>query len=207
MRAKIRRPQWVLASASPRRREILDRLGLNFIVDPSGISEPARKPGESPSAYAVRIARLKAEEVAKRHTSGLILSSDTIVVLGDSLLGKPKNRAEAHSMLALLSGRWHQVVSGICLSDCERRRRYSTSEVSRIHFRRLSPPEIEWYLRTGEYQDKAGAYGIQGYASLFIDRIEGCYFNIVGFPIAKFERLCRRAGIDIIRDLKFEAVR
>jgi septum formation protein len=198
MPIKRRWPEWILASASPRRSEILDRLGIEFTVDPSGIREPAQRPGEAPSRYAVRIARLKAEEVAKRHTSGLILSADTIVVLGKSVLGKPENRAEACSMLKRLSGRWHQVISGICLVDCKGRRTRCTFATSRIRFRRLLPSEIEWYLETGEYCDKAGAYGIQGCASLFVDRIEGCYFNIVGFPIAKFERLCQKAGIDLI---------
>jgi septum formation protein len=204
IRGKRRQPKWILASASPRRSEILDRLGIKFRIDPSGVREPARSCNESPSKYAVRIARLKAEEVAKRHKSGLILSADTIVVLGNSILGKPENKAAARSMLKRLSGRWHEVVSGICLLDCRRRRSYSTFSSSRIHFRRLSPAEIEWYLTTGEYRDKAGAYGIQGYASLFIDRIEGCYFNIVGFPIAQFEKLCRKMGIHLIRNSRFQ---
>lgn len=203
MKGKLRKePRWILASESPRRSEILNRLGIKFRIDPSGISEPARKQGEVPSRYAVRIARLKAKEVAKRHRSGLILSADTVVVLGNHILLKPENRANARSMLKSLSGRWHEVVSGICLLDCELRRTYSASRSSRIHFRRLSHTEIEWYLKTGEYRDKAGAYGVQGYASLFIDRIEGCYFNVVGFPITLFEKLCRKAGIDLIRSLK-----
>ncbi len=101
-------------------------------------------------------------------------------------------------MLKRLSGRWHEVLSGICILDCGRHRIHSASSRSRVHFRRLSPAEIEWYLRTGEYRDKAGAYGVQGHASLFIDRIEGCYFNIVGFPVAVFEKLCRKVGINLI---------
>lgn len=194
-------PKWILASESPRRREILDRLEIKFGVDPSEICEPESRPGETPSQYAVRIARLKAKEVAKRHTSGFILSADTIVVLQNRILLKPENRADARGMLKNLSGRWHEVVSGICILDCKLQRSYSASKTSRVHFRRLSGAEIEWYLKTGEYRDKAGAYGIQGYASLFIDRIEGCYFNIVGFPITLFEQLCRKAGINLIRTL------
>jgi septum formation protein len=191
-------PMWILASESPRRSEILDRLGIKFRVEPSGISEPARKPGETPSQYAVRLARLKAKEVSKRHKAGFILSADTIVVLQNKILLKPENRADARAMLKNLSGRWHEVISGICLMDCKHRRSYSASKNSRIHFRRLSSAEIEWYLQTGEYRDKAGAYGIQGCASLFIDRIEGCYFNVVGFPIASFEMLCRKAGLSLL---------
>jgi septum formation protein len=132
----------------------------------------------------------------------LVIGVDTIVVLGNAILGKPETRAEARSMLRRLSGRWHEVLSGICLIDCSRGRSRSSISRSRVHFRRLSSEEIEWYLRTGEYCDKAGAYGIQGYASLFIDRIEGCYFNIVGFPITAFQRLGRQLGIDLIREMR-----
>jgi septum formation protein len=199
MRGEKKKSKWILASASPRRSEMLRRLGFRFCIDPSGIREPDRKPGESPSRYAVRIARLKAENTGKRHKSGLVLSTDTIVVIGNRILGKPKTLAEARAMLKRLSGRWHEVFSGICLLDCEAGRIYSAVGRTRVHFRRLEPKEIRWYLKTGEYRDKAGAYGIQGFASLFIDRIEGCYFNIVGFPVAVFVKLCRRAGIDLLR--------
>jgi septum formation protein len=190
-----KKQKWILASASPRRREILSKLGISFSVDPGGISEPPRKTGESPSRYAVRLARLKARAVAPKYSHGLVLAADTIVVWGDRIFAKPASLSEARSMLKSLSGRWHEVVSGICIQDCRARRVYSTSIRSRVHFRRLSPAEIEWYLKTGEYRDKAGAYGAQGFASLFIDRIEGCYFNIVGFPIAAFEKLCRKVKI------------
>ena len=98
-------------------------------------------------------------------------------------------------MLSRLGGKWHEVWSGLCLLDCKKGRALSTSCCSRVHFRALSLSDIEWYLDTGEYRDKAGAYAVQGYASLFIDRIDGCYFNIVGFPIAAVERLCKRSGI------------
>jgi len=196
--------KWILASASPRRSEILMRLGMEFRVDPSGIPEPARRPHETPSKYAIRVACLKAAEAAGRHSSGIVVGVDTIVVLDNAILGKPESLADARSMLQSLSGRWHEVLSGICLIDCSDGRKHSSFGRSRVHFRRLSPDEIQWYLGTGEYRDKAGAYGVQGYASLLIDHIEGCYFNIVGFPLAAFERLCRRSGINLIRDLRFE---
>lgn len=203
-----RKLKWVLASASPRRKEILRRLGVKFCVNPGSIPEPARNPGETPSTYVVRVARMKAREAAKRNRSGLVVGADTVVVLRDSILGKPSNRVEARRMLKRLSGRWHEVLSGICLLDCKLKRTRAACSRSRVHFRRLLPAEIEWYLKTGEYRDKAGAYGVQGYASLFIDKIEGCYFNIVGFPVPAFEKLCRGFGIDLtaqlIRDSKFE---
>jgi septum formation protein len=196
------KPAWILASSSPRRREILRRLGLKFRVEPSRTPEPPRGTRETPPDYAVRVASLKAAEIAARHQSGLIIGVDTIVVLGNSILGKPDTRADARSMLQRLSGRWHEVVSGICLADCDLRRTRSAFGRSRVHFRRLSPEEIEWYLKTGEHHDKAGAYGVQGYASLLIDRIEGCYYNIVGFPITAFQLLCRQSGINLIRELE-----
>ena len=195
------KPIWVLASASPRRQEILDRLGLRFHVAPSGIKEPVRKPHETPVAYALRVARLKAQEAAKKHKAGLILSADTIVVIGNLILLKPESRVEARRMIERLNGRWHEVVTGICLWDSSAGRGWSATSRTRVHFRRLSPAEIEWYLRTGEYRDKAGAYGVQGYASLFIDRLEGCYFNVVGFPTAVFEKLCRKSGNPLLHAL------
>jgi septum formation protein len=201
MSTNRQRRYWILASASPRRKEILARLGLKFRVDPSGIAEPPCRSGEAPAAYVRRIARLKAREVAGKYGSGLILGADTVVVLGRSILGKPSNRAEARTMLASLSGRWHEVLSGLSLLDIETGRAHSGFSRTRVHFRRLSPADIEWYLETGEHHDKAGAYAVQGYASLFVDRIEGCYFNIVGFPVALFEKLCRKAGVNLIRQL------
>jgi septum formation protein len=197
------KPEWILASASPRRKEILRQLGIQFQIDPSKAPEPPPIPHEAPSRYALRVARLKAEEVAQRHPTGLIVAADTIVVLKNAVLGKPVDRNDARRMLQHLSGHWHEVMTGICLRDNHRNRTYSTCSRSRVHFRRMSLEEIEWYLNTDEFQDKAGAYGVQGYAALFIDRIEGCFFNIVGFPITTFERLCRKAGIDLIRNFNF----
>ncbi|MDM7998022.1 MAG: Maf family protein [Acidobacteriota bacterium] len=204
MSGRRTRPKWILASASPRRRELLSGLGLKFLLDPSGIVEPQRNPREPASKYAVRVACLKAREVSQRHASGLILSADTIVVRGNSILGKPESLADARRMLRQLSGRWHEVITGLCVLECPGKRMQSTFSRTRVRFRRLTTAEIDWYLKTGEYADKAGAYGIQGGASLFIDRIEGCYFNIVGFPISAFEKLCRKSGINLLNDLRFE---
>jgi len=196
-----KRVQWILASASPRRQEILRGLGLAFEVHPSTSPEPGIRPGENPISYAVRAARAKAREVGQEHDAGLVVSADTIVVRGRRLMGKPESRRDAEGMLRLLSGAWHKVVTGVCLHDCRTRVQRSSHAVSGVHFRRLSASEMAWYLDTGEYRDKAGAYAIQGYASLFIDRIEGCYFNIVGFPVFTFDRLCSKMGIELIREL------
>ena len=191
-----------MASASPRRREILRQLGLRFEIDPCGDAEPRQKTSESPSSYVRRVSRLKATAVAKRHPSGRIIAADTIVVLNNAILGKPRDRADAEDMLRRLSGRRHDVLTGLCLTSAyEPRRVYSSTTCSGVYFRRMSAADIDWYINTEEYRDKAGAYGIQGFASLFINRVEGCYFNIVGFPVSGFARLCRRAGIDLFQNL------
>ena len=195
------RVTWILASASPRRQEILEGLGLVFTVDPCSLPEPGLRRGEQPAAYAVRAARLKARDVAARHHSGVVIGADTIVVCGNAIFGKPQNRGQARQMLLSLSGRWHRVITGLSLCDGRSGRICSGHSESRVRFRRMSPAEVDWYLGTGEHSDKAGAYAIQGYAALFIDRIEGCYFNIVGFPVATFERLCRRLGYRLIPGL------
>ena len=179
----------VLASASPRRRELLAALGIRLRIEPSPAAEPVRRPGESAAAFVRRAARAKAGIVACRHKTGLVLGADTIVQVANRTLGKPASEEEARRMLRSLSGRWHEVFTGICLIDCASGRSRSGHACSRVHFRRLRRQEIDWYLATGEHRDKAGAYAIQGLASLFIDRIEGCYFNVVGLPVSL---VCRR---------------
>ena len=196
-------PDWVLASASPRRREILQNLGLRFIVAPCGDPEPPQKASESPSGYVRRVSRLKAAAVAKRHPDSLIIAADTIVVVNNTILGKPSDRSEAKKMLRSLNGRRHEVLTGLCLITADGPGRvYTSTTCSGVYFRRMSGEDIDWYLNTEEYRDKAGAYGIQGFASLFINRIEGCYFNIVGFPVSEFARLCRRAKINLVHNLR-----
>jgi len=189
---------WILASASPRRSEILRQLGLRFKADPCRDPEPLQKKSESPSVYVRRVARLKASAVAACHPNSRIIAADTIVVVKDAVLGKPSDRTEAKNMLRRLSGRRHEVLTGLCLITADEPRRvYSSVTCSGVYFHRMSDGDIDWYLNTEEYRDKAGAYGIQGFASLFINRVEGCYFNIVGFPVSEFARLCRRAKINL----------
>ena len=192
---------WILASASPRRREILAGLGLDPVIDPCLLPEPQRLPAESPASYAVRAARLKVRDVAARHVRGVVIGADTIVVCRTRIFGKPSSKAEGRRMLLDLSGRWHEVITGLSLYECGSGRIRSAYSSSRVHFRGLTTREVDWYLSTGEYADKAGAYAIQGYAALFVDRIEGCYFNVVGFPVATFGRLCRGLECDLVAAL------
>ncbi|MBM3789620.1 MAG: septum formation protein Maf [Acidobacteria bacterium] len=194
--SSTKRPRFILASASPRRKEILAGLGLRLCIDPSGEPEPNRQDGESPARYARRLARRKARSVAGRHGTGIVIGADTVVVVQDRILGKPSSRSSARTMLRRLQGRWHIVTTGICLHDACSGRSVSGHSSSRVRFRPMTRAEIEWYLDTGEYRDKAGAYAIQGHGSLLVDRLEGCYFNVVGFPVIAFLRLCRRLGVD-----------
>ena len=195
-------PGWVLASASPRRSDILRRLGLRFRVDPCRDPEPLQNTSESSSGYVRRLSRLKAKAVAGYHPGCRIIAADTTVVVNNTILGKPSDRTEAKDMLRSLGGRRHEVLTGLCLMTADEPRHiHSSTTCSDVYFRRLSDDDVEWYLNTEEYRDKAGAYGIQGFASLFINRIEGCYFNIVGFPVSEFARLCRRAKINLLKNL------
>ena len=174
----------VLASASPRRREILDLAGIPCSVRPADVDE-SRSAGETPGDYVRRLAEAKARAV--QQPGETVLGADTVVVTGGRMLGKPRDAADALRMLGLLSGRVHEVITGVCLlrdEDCQ-----TVSETTKVTFSELSDSEIATYVATGEPLDKAGAYGIQGGASKFIERIDGCYFNVVGLPIARVYRL------------------
>ena len=174
----------VLASASPRRRELLAQAGFAFDVLTADIPE-VRKPGEDPIRFVTRLAREKAEAVAERNKippETLVLGADTIVLVDDEVLGKPQDAFDAMRMLRLLSGRTHQVITGVCLMKGRERQR--AAEVTFVRFTTLFDEEIEEYIATGEPMDKAGAYAIQGRASRWVPRIHGCYFNVVGLPLA-----------------------
>lgn len=170
----------VLASKSPRRQQILRDAGIPFIVRSSDVPEE-RRPGEPPLDYVRRLAGEKALAVPL-HSEEVILAADTVVVVDGAVLEKPRDVADAARMLALLSGREHEVITGICLRAAERT--IVDAAVTRVHFSTLAPEELEAYAASGEPMDKAGAYAIQGLASKFIDRIEGDYFNVVGLPVA-----------------------
>jgi septum formation protein len=183
-RAPLNSATLILASASPRRRELLAQAGFTFDVAPADVPE-IRKPGEDPIRFVTRLAREKAEAVISREDvppDALILGADTIVLLDEEVLGKPRDPADAARMLRLLSGRTHQVITGVCLAKGRERQR--AAEVTFVRFTTLSDQEIEEYVATGEPLDKAGAYAIQGYASRWVPRIHGCYFNVVGLPLA-----------------------
>jgi nucleoside triphosphate pyrophosphatase len=174
----------ILASASPRRKKLLRAAGFTFRVR-AGSAEPPPRRGESPVAFARRAARTKALEVAATEKRGmLVLGADTIVVAGKEILGKPRSRRDAARMLRKLSGREHRVITGVCLVLAPHRVISLKHAVTRMRFRRLSEADIRRYIRSREPFGKAGAYAIQKRASKFVTRIEGCYFNVVGLPVA-----------------------
>jgi septum formation protein len=174
----------VLASASPRRRELLTLAGFQFEVRSRPIEE-VRAPGESPRDYVTRLARQKAEASCE-NPAEIVLGADTTVVLDDRILEKPNHAASAKAMLRALSCREHIVLTGICLKH--HRKTIVDCESTRVSFVALDEQEIADYVASGEPMDKAGAYAIQGLASKFVDRIEGCYFNVMGLPLAMFYR-------------------
>jgi septum formation protein len=175
------REKLVLASSSPRRTEILERAGWPHEVIVAGIDETLF-PNEAAAAYVQRLARSKAEAVARRLEHGLVLGADTTVVVGNEILGQPVDEADARRMLDLLNAKWHEVLTGVAVVRVGGETRVAY-ETTRVRFAEMSAKEIDWYIATGEPFGKAGAYAIQGKASLFIEEIEGDYFNIMGLPI------------------------
>lgn len=178
----------VLASQSPRRKELLRQIGLTFDIIPSLLPEEFI-PALSPEKMVLHWAENKGRDVANKVEKSIIIAADTIVVWNNTILGKPRDRAQAYQMLSDLSGTTHQVFTGLFVLRQTDNYSQSYCEKTDVTFRSLSQGEIEDYLATGEYQDKAGAYGIQGRAAIFVEKICGCYFNIVGLPLQRLNLL------------------
>jgi septum formation protein len=183
--------QWILASVSPRRRELLKLLLADFEVVPSRLEEDTL-PGERPEALVRRLAQLKALAVQKLRPEAIIIGADTLVVCDEEVLGKPSSAGQATEMLCKLSGRTHQVLTGVCLLN--RQTCVLDHSVTDVTFSRLSEEEIERYVKSGEPLDKAGGYAIQGIGARFIERIDGCYFNVVGLPVSRVYQMIRNMG-------------
>jgi septum formation protein len=182
----------VLASASPRRQELLKTAGIEFIVRPADISEvPA--PGESPLAFAERMARGKARAVHEFVPNAVVLAADTVVAVDDQILGKPENDDDAVRMLRLLSGRTHLVITSVCLKNNNLEE--VLSENTAVEFAPMRDDEIREYVQTGEPMDKAGAYAIQGMASRWITKVDGDYYNVVGLPVDLVWRMLRENSV------------
>lgn len=186
-------PKLILASGSPRRAEILRTVGWPFERLAVDIDE-SRRAGEEAAAYVERVARAKAEAAALRMPGSTVLGADTVVVIENQILGKPVDDRDAHRMLHLLQGRWHQVLTGVALINCETDWSRVAHEVTEVRFAAMTEVEIGWYVATGEPMDKAGAYAIQGQGARFIKEIRGDYFNIVGLPVRLLYELLVAGG-------------
>lgn len=188
----------ILASTSPRRRELLASTGIPFDIHPSNVPEEHQH-GELPMDYVARLSRDKAGAIAKHHYKKWVIGADTTVLLGDQLLEKPRDREDAIRILGTIAGRTHIVYTGVTLENKECG--YSETRVaeSAVRMLPLSDKDIAWYVDTGEPMDKAGAYAVQGIGAMFIESIHGSYTNVVGLPLALLFQMLRRAGIDPLR--------
>lgn len=190
--------KFILASASPRRRELLASIGLDFDVIPSHVPE-VHQEGEAPEEYVARLSRDKAHALAVQYPARWVIAADTTVLLGDQLLEKPADPQDAERMLATIAGKTHIVYTGVTLEHAETGYRDTRVAESEVRMLPLSPSEVAWYVATGEPLDKAGAYAVQGIGAMFIDSIHGSYTNVVGLPLATLFQMMRKAGIDPLR--------
>lgn len=187
--------RFVLASSSPRRRELLAALGFEFDVVPSSVPE-VHQPGESPEEYVARLSRDKAAAVAAKHADRWVIAADTTVLMGDTLLEKPADPDDAKRMLAAIAGKTHVVYTGVTLQNLAAGWHETRVAESEVRMLPLAAREIDWYVATGEPLDKAGAYAVQGIGAMFIDSVHGSYTNVVGLPLALLYQMLRKAGID-----------
>jgi septum formation protein len=185
-------PRVILASASPRRRELLTLVGIPHVVEPADIDESYRD-GEEAAEHAERLAREKAATIAARHSDAIVIGADTIVLIEGLVLGKPRDEADAERMLAMLAGQTHVVLTAVAVSQGARMR--SGVESVRVTFRALTRARIRAYIATGEPMDKAGSYGIQGYGATLVERIDGDYFAVMGLALARMIDLLGELGV------------
>ena len=187
----------ILASQSPRRRDLLKQIGLEFEIDSSNYEEDMTLDME-PKKLAEYLSLGKAKDVAQRHKNSIVISADTIVAVDNEVFGKPKTPEKAKYMLQKLSGRAHSVISGFTIIDTETNKQISKSVETKVYFKNISEEEMDAYIATGEPLDKGGGYAIQGIAALFVEKIEGDYFNIVGLPIIALTDELKNFGIKIL---------
>ncbi len=191
-------PPVYLASASPRRRELLEQIGLEFSVIIRNVDEDIEQP-VSPGRMVELLSWKKAAKVAEELETGLVIGSDTVVVWRDQIMGKPADRQEAVEMLSRLQGDRHRVYSGLAVIDAETGRFQVAHEMTEVYFGPASMEEIESYVDSGEPMDKAGAYAIQGLGAVFIKGIKGCFFNVVGLPVFRLSLMLKDFGVDVLR--------
>ena len=193
--------KFILASSSPRRRELLLRLQTPFDIILPDVDESIIPPDGSPETYCTALAELKANDISQHYPNNLVIGSDTIVVLGDQIMGKPDDKAQAQKMLESLSGRTHHVYTGVCLKWAERNIHHLFTEITMVTFRELEEGDINHYIKSCPPYDKAGSYGIQDWSAVFVQEIKGCYDNVVGFPISRFYQELKKLGINLLDSL------
>jgi septum formation protein len=189
--------QFILASESPRRRQLLEQIGLKFQVVPSNSSEDLES-GLEPHELVKSLSLKKASSVASKYKNAVVIAADTFGVLGGRILGKPKTADEAREMLMAMSGKTHSVITGFTILDADDGRAVSRSVETKVHFKKLTAEEIDAYVRSGEPLGKAGAYAIQGLGAAIIERIEGDFYNVVGLPLSAVVEGLREFGIDVL---------
>jgi len=187
----------ILASASPRRKQLLEQIGLKFEIDPSNYEEDMTLKMK-PSKLAEFLSLGKAKDVAARHKDSIIISADTIVAVDDEVFGKPKTSEKAKYMLQKLSGRAHSVITGFTIIDTKTNKQLSKSVETKVYFKDISDKEMGTYISTGEPLDKGGSYAIQGLAALFVEKVDGDFFNIVGLPIFELVHELKNFGINVL---------
>ena len=190
-------PRLILASNSPRRRHLLAQAGLNFSVIPSDVDEQ-KVAMSDPEDYVKKLAESKAIDISEKHPDSWIIGADTIVVIEQQILGKPESPDAARDMLRRLSGKTHQVFTGYCICCKQKGRFFSDTAKTDVCFKKLSEPEIDWYVQTGEPFDKAGAYGIQGIGSVLVKSIKGSYTNVVGLPVCEVISFLMKEGVFVL---------
>lgn len=178
----------VLASGSPRRREIMEKYNIDLIVEKSNVDENINR-GETPEQVSMTLSLIKALDVSNRFPKDIVIGADTIVVVDGKILGKPKGKEDAYDMLNMLSGRIHEVITGVALIKADMNIKIIDYEKTRVKFRKLTDDMIYRYIGTNEPFDKAGAYAIQGVGQILVENIDGCFFNVVGLPLTKIDKL------------------
>ncbi len=187
----------ILASASPRREELLKKIGLKFEVEPSNYEEDMHSELK-PHELARKISLKKAEAVAKKHQDAIVIAADTFIVFGGKILGKPHTEVEAKNMLKTINGQSHSVITGFTIIDADKNKTLSKSIETKVYLRKLASKEIDAYIKSKEPLDKAGAYAIQGLGSVIVERIEGDYFNVIGLPLSALAESLKEFGIYIL---------
>ena len=188
----------ILASSSPRRKKLLQRLGYPFDIILPDVDESILALGSNPEKYCITLAEMKTKNISQKYPQALVIGADTIVVLGGQILNKPDDRVQAENMLSMLSGQTHQVYTGVCLKKMENNIHHTFSEITMVTFRTLDKQDILHYIETCPPYDKSGSYGIQDWSAVYVKNIQGCYDNVVGFPLSRFYQELKKLGINLL---------